>query len=119
MKGGPVTSGFSANRGSSRASGMISGAGVWIATEQNDTARGSSRPETPTHALCHWRFASIIVTVEIGTSKSAAATRVIRSKRSSAGVSRISSERSASRRSDSFVWVRVATSQTVAPYHPP
>ncbi len=102
MNGGPVTSGLSAKRGSSRASGTISGAGVSIATAHSDAARGSSRLSTPTQALCHWRSESISVTVAIGVPKSAAAIRVRRSKRSSGAESRRLSERSAARRSASL-----------------
>ena len=83
MPGGPVTSGFSAKRGSCVASGTISGSGFSIATEQNETARSSSREPTPMHALCHWRSWSMSVTVEIAVPNTATAIRVRRSNRSS------------------------------------
>jgi hypothetical protein len=115
MNGGPVTSRLSAKRGSSWVSGTTSGSGFSIATEQNDTARSSSRESTPTQALCHCRCSSISVTVEIGASNVADAIRVIRSNRSSVGVSRMFSACSALRRSASIV-PAVLTLRTVPAY---
>ncbi len=87
MPGAPVTSGLSAKRGSSVASGITSVCWDRIACAQKDTSREVSRTSSPKQLLNHWRFSSTSETRAIGTSKIRLASRVIRSKRSSSGVS--------------------------------
>ena len=103
MKGSCVTRGFWAKRGSARASSMASVSLVRIAWVQKEMSREVSVVSSPRQDLNHCRLESTRVMATIGTEKMRRAVRLIRSKRSSFGVSRSPRPRSAARRSSSFV----------------
>src|SRR5690606_13446352 len=71
---------------------------VW---PQNERSRGVSQASSPKLDLNHCRSRSTSEMVEMGTSNSLIAKRVMRSNRSSGGVSRMSSSRKACRRASS------------------
>src|SRR3954469_1506478 len=84
---------------------MMSGSSCMIACPQNEIARSVWPRSIPQADLNHWRLASRIETYAIGTLNNCSASRVTRSKRSSAGVSRMCSEYNAARRSVSLAGV--------------
>ena len=86
-----MTSGFSAKRGSLRASATSMTSAPSMAWEQNERARGVSRtPESPTDVRNHWRCSSTRLTIAIGVPQTRAATRVSASIAALPGVSRSS-----------------------------
>ncbi|RYG63010.1 hypothetical protein EON77_21495 [bacterium] len=66
IPGASVTSGLSANRGSSRASETSKTPSPRIACAQNEVSRRASYSSTPTLAMNRWRFSSMIPTSESG-----------------------------------------------------
>ena len=97
----PTTKGFSENRRSSKASGTTIGVSCSIACEQNEIDLCVCSIEIPCRDLNHCRSRSTKDIKAIGACSAALASRVTRSKHSSGGVSRISADRSALRRSSS------------------
>jgi len=102
MCGSPVTSGLSANRSSSAASGTTMVSSCRMAWPQNEMPRAVSHTSSPWRDLNHCRFSSMSDSSTMGMSNSCAANAVSRSNRSSGGVSRISNWRRACRRSSSW-----------------
>ena len=90
MLGSAVTSGFSAKRASSRASGTIIRSWPRMACAQNATSREVSWAASPTRALNHWRSRSTMLIAAMGVPQIWEASSARLSNSGSAGVSRIS-----------------------------
>ncbi|MBI4679133.1 MAG: hypothetical protein HY748_16275 [Elusimicrobia bacterium] len=85
----PRTKGLSANLGSRAASGATRGSSDRMPWLQKEMPRGVSEASSPCRDLNHWRFSSTMEIIANGTSKTLTASLVMRSKRSSGGVSRM------------------------------
>lgn len=112
MCGGPCTIGLSVKRGSHVASGTSIRSALSIALEQKDSLRGPPRASRPSRDLNHCRSRSTSDTSTIGTSNRCWASLVIRSNRSSAGVSSSFDDRTAAVRSNSASHAVLTTTRT-------